>query len=209
MDFKLRDRVIIPDATDTKALFIIDVQPLTLKGDLPTEVTQKIVRFIQRVPYDAYVLAEYHAPRSSMFYKQGGFTRSEEETGRTGKQITCALKPHEDKLFHVRKTTRSCFKGSDPKGLKTFLNQREIEEIHFVGFDINDCVLASAYEAIDSGYYSFVLEELTHQQSGIQGLADAALTIIRSMHMTNNSLHKIIRYREVDLEDRFDSSSFK
>jgi nicotinamidase-related amidase len=134
--------MIIPDAAVTKALFIIDVQPLTLKGDLPL-----------------------------------------------------------DKLFHVRKTTRSCFKGFDPEALKAFLRQRKIEEIHFVGFDINDCVLASAYEAIDSGYYSFILEELSHQQTGIQELADAALTIFRSQRMTNNSLHKKIRYKEVDLED--------
>jgi hypothetical protein len=42
---------------------------------------------------------------------------------------------------------------------------------------------------------------LSHQQSGIQELADAALIIFRSMRMTNNSLHKKIRYREVDLED--------
>ena len=148
-----------------------------------------------------FVLAEYHAPQSSMFYKQGGFTRSQAETGLTSKQITGALKTHEDKLFHVRKTTRSCFKGSDSEDLKAFLNQRKIEEIHFVGFDINDCVLASAYEAVDSGNYSFILEELSHQQSGIQELADAALTIFRSMRLTNNSLHKKIRYREVHLED--------
>jgi nicotinamidase-related amidase len=192
--------MIIPDAAVTKALFIIDVQPLTLKGDLPAAVTEKIVRFIEKVRYDAYVLAEFHAPQSSMFYKQQGFTLSEEEAGRTGKQIANALKTHEDKLFHVRKSTRSCFKGFDPEGLKAFLRQRKIEEIHFVGFDINDCVLASAYEAIDSGYYSFILEELSHQQSGIQELADAALTIFRSQRMTNNSLHKKIIYKEVDLE---------
>lgn len=45
--------MIIPDAAVTKALFIIDVQPLTLKGDLPPAVTEKIVRFIEKVPYDA------------------------------------------------------------------------------------------------------------------------------------------------------------
>ncbi len=193
--------MIIPDAAVTKALFIIDVQPLTLKGHLPTTVTERIFRFIEKVPYDAYVLAEYHAPQSSMFYKQGGFTLSEEETGRTSKRIANALKTRGDRLFHVRKTTRSCFKGLDPDGLKDFLRQRKIEEIHFAGFDINDCVLASACEAIDSGYYSFILEELSHQQSGIQELADAALTICRSMRMTNNSLDKKISYTEVDLED--------
>jgi nicotinamidase-related amidase len=193
--------MIISDAAVTKALFIIDVQPLTLKGDLPPAITEKIVRFIEKVPYDAYVLAEYHAPQSSMFYKQEGFTLSEEEAGRTGKQIANALKAHEDKLFHIRKTTGSCFNGFDPEGLKAFLRQRKIEEIHFVGFDINDCVLASAFEAIDSGYYTFILEELSHQQAGIQELADAALTIFRSQSMINNSLYEKIRYKEVDLED--------
>lgn len=50
--------MIIPDAAITKAMFIIDVRPLTLKGYLPAAVTEKIVRLIQKVPYDAYVLAE-------------------------------------------------------------------------------------------------------------------------------------------------------
>ena len=44
--------MIIPDAAATKALFIIDVQPLTLNGDLPPAITEKIVRFIEKVPYD-------------------------------------------------------------------------------------------------------------------------------------------------------------
>ena len=68
-------------------------------------------------------------------------------------------------------------------------------------------MLASAFEAIDSGYYSFILEELSHQQAEIQELADAALTIFRSQSMTNNSL-----YEKSDIKKsiwKIDSSSLK
>jgi hypothetical protein len=50
--------MIIPKAAITKAMFIIDFQPLTLKGYLPAAVREKILRLIQKVPCDAYVLAE-------------------------------------------------------------------------------------------------------------------------------------------------------
>jgi len=193
--------MIVPDATERKALFIIDVQPLTCKGDIPPAVTKDIVRYIKKTPYEAYILAEYYAPPSTMFYKQHDFTLSEEETGKTCETIRTALQPIQDLLFEIKKTTRSCFKSPDQEALQNFLEQKGIEEIHFVGFDINDCVLASAYEAIDSGYYSFVLEELCHQNSGIQELKDAALAIFRRQNMTNNSLHEKIGRKTVNLSD--------
>jgi len=191
--------VIVPDAADRKALFVIDVQPLTCKGDVPPVITDKITRYIEKVPYDAYVLAEYHAPLRTMFYKQQGFSLTKEETGKTCASVMEVLKPYEAKVLHVQKTTRSCFRGDDLNNLQNFLTQRKIEEIHFVGFDINDCVLASAYDAIDLGYYSFVLEELCHHNSGIQELKDAALTIFHRQNMTNNCLHDKIGRKSIEL----------
>lgn len=193
--------MIVPDATDKKALFIIDVQPLTCKGDIPPAVTKDIVRYIEKMPYEAYVLAEYHAPPSTMFYKQHDFTLSEEDAGKTCDTILTALRPLQDRLLQIKKTTRSCFKNQDQENLKNFLEKKGIEEIHFAGFDINDCVLASAYDAIDFGYYSFVLEELCHHNSGIKELKDAALAIFHRQNMTNNSLHEKIGRKTISLDD--------
>lgn len=191
--------MIVPEATEAKALFIIDAQPLTCSGKSPLSIMDKIARYIEKVPYDAYVLVEYHAPSSSMFYKQNDFLLSEESAGKTHTEILKALASHEDRLVRVRKTTRSCFKGENPEDLANFLKQKQIQEIHFSGFDINDCVLASAYDAVDLGYYSFVLEELCHHYAGIQNLYDAALTILHRQNMSNNSLHDKIRRKEVYL----------
>ncbi len=192
--------MIIPDAAEKKALFIIDVQPLTLTGDIPPAITKHIVRYVETIPYDAYVLAEYHAPPSTMFFKQHGLTFTEAETGKTCQTVLKALEPFKGSTFRVTKTARSCFKGPDPQALHAFLKENGIEETHFVGFDINDCVLASAYEAIDSGYYSFVLEELCHHNAGIKALKDAALAILHRQNMTNNSLNDKISRKTFDPE---------
>ncbi len=191
--------MIVPEATETKALFIIDAQPLTCDGKAPLSIMDKIARYIGKVPYDAYALVEYHAPSSSMFYKQHDFLLLEDAAGKTHAEILKALIPHEDRLIRVRKTTRSCFKSENPDGLTDFLKQKQIQEIHFAGFDVNDCVLASAYDAIDLGYYSFVLEELCHHYAGIQSLFDAALTILHRQNMSNNSLHDKIERKEIAL----------
>ncbi len=196
----MQDRLIIPDAASRKALFIIDVQPATFKSELPLLITKQIVRFIEKVPYDAYVIAEYHAPPQAMFGKENDYVLAEQETGQTCDSVVKAVAPYQDVLLRIRKTNRSCFKGTDALALQDFLAQKEIEEIHFTGFDINDCVLASAFEAIDSGFYSFILEELCHHNSGIETLKDAALTIFHRQNMTNHSLKDKINRKVIDLK---------
>src|SRR4029077_2327004 len=89
--------------------------------------------------------------------------------------------------FRIEKNTRSCFKGFNSEGLGRFLRDNSIEEINFVGYDINDCVLASAYEAVDSGYFTFVIEELCHHWDGSERLKEAALGILRAQGLTNHS----------------------
>ncbi|MCB1538112.1 MAG: isochorismatase family protein [Rhodospirillales bacterium] len=190
--------MIVPQATDARALFIVDVQPLTLTGDIALRITDAIARFTEQPLYQAYIVAEYHAPKSSMMYKQGAFTLKAEETGPSSEAVLRALEPYRKNLFRVHKTTRSCFKGTDPDGLNRFLTQRGIREIHFVGFDINDCVLASAYDAIDMGYYSFVLEELSHHHAGLEHLKESAITIYRRQNMTNNSLIEGIARKRIE-----------
>ncbi len=56
-----------------------------------------------------------------------------------------------------------------------------------IGYDINDCVLASAYDAIDRGLYTYVIEELSHHCDDSDELKNAALVVLRRQAMTNKS----------------------
>lgn len=62
--------MIIPKATAKQALCIIDVQPKTLIGKRPLALVQKMRKFMDIVPYDAYIVVEYHSPSSSSMSKQ-------------------------------------------------------------------------------------------------------------------------------------------
>lgn len=67
------------------------------------------------------------------------------------------------------------------------MEARSIEEIHLVGFDINDCVLATAYDALDRGYFTYVIEECCGRTDGDEGIIAAALAVLRKQNMTNQS----------------------
>jgi nicotinamidase-related amidase len=175
----------IPNTARRKALFIIDVQPPTL-----TEGAKKLipsmVKMIDRTEYDAYVEAIFFADEQSMFFKQNGFLRHRDEAGKTAEEIRTTLvrktKPH----ILVEKNTRSCFKALNAPELTSFLKHHKIEEAHFIGFDINDCVLASAYDAIDLGYFAYVIEELCHHWEANELLKESAIAIYRRQNMSNN-----------------------
>jgi nicotinamidase-related amidase len=121
-----------------------------------------------------------------MFLKQNGFLKSRDEAGETAEEIRTTLvrrtKPH----ILVEKNTRSCFKAFNAAELTGFLKDHQIMEAHFIGFDINDCVLASAYDAVDLGYFTYVIEELCHHWEGNKLLKESAIAIYRRQNMSNN-----------------------
>jgi nicotinamidase-related amidase len=175
----------LPSSLRKKALFIIDVQPQTLT-DEAAALIPFMAKFIAQSDYAAYVEANYFADENSMFFKQGNFLKTKETTGPTAPEIKARLQEKRAPHFFVSKTTRSCFKGPDSNKLFAFLRSNEIEEIHFIGFDINDCVLASAFEAIDLGYFTYVLEELCHHSESNGELKAAARKIFREQSMLND-----------------------
>lgn len=158
----------LPQTDHKKALFIIDVQPGTFKGDKPFEVASKLPDFIRRFDYDAYIVAEYYAPPESMLAVQHGHQISREDAGETCPKVRKAVNLKSAPAMTILKTTRSCFKCFDKESLFAFLDKNHIKEIHLAGFDADDCVLATTYDANDLGYLVFVIEELTHRWNGDQ-----------------------------------------
>lgn len=175
-----------------KALFIIDVQPQTLSAEMGG-VVQSIMCHIQDTDYDAYVEAIYFADEKSMFYKQEGFLLPADKAGGTSPEIVEALEKKTAPKFFLNKNVRSCFQSGYESELISFLRKYEIDEAHFCGFDINDCVLASAYGAIDRGFYTYVLEDLCHHSAGNEALKTAALVVFRAQKMSASANEVIVR----------------
>jgi len=175
----------IPNSDRRKALFVIDVQPLTL-APKAKELIALMERMIAHSEYDAYVEANYFADESSMFFKQDGFLKSRDEAGCTAQEIQTAIASKNLPRILVEKNTRSCFKALNAEELFSFLKRHRIEEAHFIGYDINDCVLASAYEALDLGYFSFVIEELCHHWNANEALKRSAVALYRRQNMSNH-----------------------
>jgi nicotinamidase-related amidase len=91
-------------------------------------------------------------------------------------------------VVNIVKQTKSVFKGETvPKHISVnrILSNHGIEEVHIVGFDTNDCVLATAYEAFDLGYFTFVIEECVQSSSG-DDMHNAGLLLLRNVDLTNH-----------------------
>ncbi len=191
--------MLVPQASEGAALAIIDVQPNTLKGGPARAVLERICRYVETVPYKAYVVAEFSAPEDSMFFRQRGILKPADQTGATDPRIIAHLDRVQPPQLRLHKTTRSMFKGPQAAELADFLKAQSITELHFVGYDISDCVLASAYDAVDLGYYAFVLEELCHHHLSMDNLKKAATAIFRREQMSNHNLNDQIARRNVRL----------
>lgn len=176
-----------PTAGTKRALLIIDVQTATLSSEGAYAVLDTMRRYIDRSAYDAYVVAVYSAPDDSMFVRQSGWPLSAEAAGPTDERIEQAVARHGKPVLHIAKTVRSIFKGAQGGEVESFLADHAIDEVHLVGFDVNDCVLSTAYDALDRGFFTYAIEECCGRTDSDSVIIDAALTVMRRQAMTNRS----------------------
>ncbi len=179
----------IPDTGRRKALFIIDVQPAFI-NTRNNHIIDAIISIIQTVPYDLYVEALFHAEKGSVWDTQQQWTYPKDKHFHTVEKLTLELNDRGISRVKIEKETKSVFK--DSQDLLEKLRQNYIQEVHLVGLDTNDCVLASAYEAFDLGFFTYVLEEGCESSSSAD-LHKQALFLLRKQNMTNNSCLEKIR----------------
>jgi nicotinamidase-related amidase len=165
----------------------------------PKLLIPAMVSYIRETNYDLYVEATWHQDEQSTFFRQSGGVLSLEDAGPTASELESALSAKPSPLHRVHKTTRSAFKAPGTPPLLTVLRQHKIEDIHLFGLDINDCVLATAFDATDFGFFTCVVEELSHHHQGIEDLKAAAIAILRRQNMTNNSLLSDCQIRTLNL----------
>ncbi len=161
-----------------KALFVIDVQPAFI-NDSNKSVIPVIIDLINTVPYDLYIQSLFFADHESIWDKQINMTWPKNEAYRVDDAISELLESK--KPITVEKNTRSIFKG-DPN-IIPLLKEKEIEEIHIIGFDTDSCIMATAHESFDLGFYTYVITEATASSSHRPEITEYALGILKREKM--------------------------
>jgi len=170
----------IPETPRKRALIVIDMQPAFVKHH-NKHIVPNIISLLKKIPYDLYVDTVFYAEKGSLWDKQQNVTEPKGKNIRTVDELAAALKPF--KPFRVTKDTRSAFGGD--QDLAAHLAKHGIEEVHLVGIETNDCVLATAFDAFTLGFPVYVLEECC--ESGHPGRHQVGVELLRWQKMTNNS----------------------
>lgn len=169
----------LPDTGRKKALIVVDLQPAFVKKH-NSHIIPNIQKLLETVVYDAYIEAVFSAEKGSLWDIQQEWICPENEDTHSVDEIKGLLAAR--KPLHVHKHTRSVFRGD--QDVTAYLTKKGIEEVHLVGTETNDCVLATAFDAFDSGFPVYVLEECC--ESATEGRHQMGLDILRLQGMTNN-----------------------
>lgn len=169
----------LPHTGRKKALIVVDLQPAFVKKH-NAHIIPKVEALLQKVEYDAYVEAVFSAEKGSLWDIQQEWICPVGEDTHTVEGVKELLASKNPLIVH--KHTRSVFRGD--QDVTTFLRKHNIEEIHLVGTETNDCVLATAFDAFDSGFPVYVLEECC--EAATEGRHQMGLDILRLQGMTNN-----------------------
>lgn len=167
----------IPNPERSRALILIDLQRGFVNQE-NIEVIRSIRSVIQNGKYDCIVEATFKAEVGSLWDKQVGFTFAEEPTMPEIRELLNA------DSIRVEKSSKSAFKGN--VDLASLFRGKGIEEVHVVGIDTHDCVLATAEESFDFGFFTYVIEECTASSVGNE-FKEKTLDILREVEMTNHS----------------------
>jgi nicotinamidase-related amidase len=181
----------IYDSNRRKALIVVDVQPSFL---CPRNeyIVNNILALVDAVTYDLYVEATFHAEEGSLWNTQQHWICPVGKQTETIPQLAETLRRYN--AVKVSKVTKSVFKGD--KEVLNLFNRKGIQEVHVVGLETNDCVLATALESFDFGFVTYVIEECC-QSSSLDELHQDALKILRRQNMTNGSCIESVAFVDV------------
>ena len=171
----------LPSSRRKRALIIVDVQSGFLNEE-NVGIVERIVDLLNQEPYDVIIECIFHAEKGSLWDRQTDWYLPKDKDFKTVDEIIHALVGKE--VIHVEKETKSVFKGT--VDLNTEFKTRGIEEVHIVGLDANDCVLATTYESFDLGYFTYVIEDCTDASSG-EHMKEIAFEILRHLNLTDRS----------------------
>jgi len=141
------------------ALVVIDVQKYSI-NEFTKDIPQKISDYIKenKDKFDFIVFFKFVNNENSPFVKFYNW-RNMMNPPETDLSPELEKIPHE--LFI--KSTRSCLRNDE---FKKFLKDNKIEELYLCGFNTEECVMATAFDAFDCGFNVFILKELCASSYG-------------------------------------------
>lgn len=169
----------LPDTNRKKALIIVDLQPAFIQ-DHNSHIVPNVRKLIEKVEYDAYVEAVFSAEKGSLWDTQQEWICPKNDETHTVDEVREVLQAKNP--LHVHKHGRSVFEGD--QDVVAYLREKSIEEVHVVGTETNDCVMATIFSAFDKGFAVYALEECC--ESATEGRHQMGLDILRLQGMTNN-----------------------
>ena len=173
--------MVIPRSGRRTALVLIDVQKAFVTAHSRPAVSN-IRTLIESVQYHAYVEAVFSAEQGSIWDRQTNWVLPASDQAETVIEVAVLLR--DKRVKHIHKHTKSIF---DENGdVVKYLRSEGIEELHLVGCDINDCVLATALDSFDRNFFTYVIEECCGASEDSKLKAEA-LTLLRHLNLTNNS----------------------
>ena len=182
----------IPITWRKKALIIVDVTECFIL-DRNKYIIPKINKIIDNIDYDLFVSCVPYNEQWSLRTEQGWWF---DLIGKIDKLDASIEKSLENKNhIQFKKITKSAFKWD--LNLEKALKDNDIEEVHIVWFESNDCVMATAFEAFDLWFYSFVIEEACETWS-TESNHKHAIPILEYVNLTNNS--KFVGYEKTDFK---------
>ncbi|MBI5159398.1 cysteine hydrolase [Candidatus Micrarchaeota archaeon] len=147
------------------ALIIIDVQNRFM-NEFTRHLPARILDFVSKNKFDFVLFIKFVNNNDSGFVKNFGWNE-------------CALPPETDIAPELaklstpentfEKNTFSAFKSKrslDSLGLPAFLKKNSVSHVFLCGTDSEACVLASAFDAFDSGFKTAVIKELCASCNG-------------------------------------------
>ena len=142
------------------ALIISDLQNCFIT-DKTISLPQKIKKHIESQKYDFIIFSKFINTENSNFVKKLNWTKCKiyPEIDIVSELSEIALKNHT-----FEKNTYSIFKS---KEFVDFLSQNKISKLFFCGLDLDACILASAFEAFDSGFNFEILYDLSGSSAKI------------------------------------------
>ena len=171
----------IPISWRKKALFIVDVQEsFIIKRN--KYILTNIYKILENIDYDLIISSITYNKKDTQWDKQIGWTEMYDIKETILPKIEELTKS--TKHIVVKKLTRSIFKADE--NIIKILNNNNIEEIHIVWYESNDCIMASAFDSIDLWYYTFVIEEATETRTTASNHSKA-IDILNYLNLTNNS----------------------
>lgn len=169
----------IPKSKRKKALIIVDLQSAFI-NKRNKYIVNNIKNLIEENHYDVYIESIFYAERGSLWDKQQNWMCQKNNNSHTIKEILNLLK--NKNVFHIEKTTKSVFKN---EGIIKILKESKIKEIHIVGLQTNDCIIATAFESFDLGFFTYIIEECCEAETSKEH--KLGLEILRKQNLTNNS----------------------